>query len=58
MDRILLMPCIDGVLQVGVAHTIRRVQWKDVSIGLMDMPNNTPSVNQPSSPHEGTLRGH
>ena len=39
---------------VGVAHTIRRVQWKDVSIGLMDMPNNTPSVNQPSSPHEGT----
>ena len=54
MDRILLMPCIDGVLQVGVAHTIRRVQWKDASIGLMDMPNNTPSVNQPSSPHEGT----
>ena len=54
MDRILLMPCIDGVLQVGVAHTIRRVQWKDVSIGLMDMPTNTSSVNQPSSPHEGT----
>ena len=54
MDRKLLMPCIDGVLQVGVAHTIGRVQWENVSIGLMDMPNNTPSVNQLSSPHEGT----
>ena len=46
MDRILLMPCVDGVLQVGVAHTIRRVQWKDVSIGLMDMPDEYPLCRQ------------
>ena len=54
MDRKLLMPCIDGVLQVGVAYAIGRVQRKNMSIGLMYMPNNTPSVSQPSSPHEGT----
>ena len=54
MDGVLLMPCVDGVLQVRVAHTIRRVQWKDMGIGLMDMSNNTSSVNRPGSPHEGT----
>ena len=35
MDRKLLMPCIDGVLQVGVAYAIGRVQRKNMSIGLM-----------------------